>query len=70
MPVGKTKCEVTGQVKSVTTGQKQDTVKIGKDGGTSSIVMDSGDAKGLKINDKCRITVEIDPKLDFGGEEE
>lgn len=67
---GKTKWEVTGQVKSVEVGQKQDKVKIGKDGGTSIIIMDSGDSKGLNINDKCRITVEIDPKLDFGDDDD
>lgn len=70
MATKKTEWEVTGQVKSVEVGQKQDVVKIGKDGGTSKIVMDSGESNGLHVNDKCRITVEIDPKLDFGEDEE
>jgi hypothetical protein len=67
---GKTKWEVTGQVKSVKVGQKQDEVQIGKDGASSKIIMESGDSKGLKINDKCRVTVEIDLKLDFGEDED
>lgn len=63
---GKTQWEITGSVLSVEVGQKGDKVKLGRGEGTSTICMDAGDSKGLKPGDKARVTVEIDPTLDFG----
>ena len=67
--MAKTKWEITGQVLSVEVGQKQDKVKIGKGEGKSTICMDANDSKGLKPGEKVRLTLEIDPSLDFGDEE-
>jgi hypothetical protein len=65
-----TKWNVTGQVESVETGQKKDKVKFGKGEMRSTICMDAGESKDLVPGDKLRVTLEIDPTLDFGETEE
>lgn len=63
-----TKWEVTGQIDSVEVGQKKDKVKFGMGEGKSTLVMDAGESGRLTPGEKVRVTLEIDPTLDFGDE--
>ena len=61
--------EVTGQIASVERGQKKDKVKFGKGEMVSTICMDADTAGRLKYGEKLRVTLEIDPSLDFGDDD-
>ncbi len=68
--VKQTKWEVTGQVQSVELGQKKDKIKFGKGEMVSTICMDSDSASDLKHGEKVRVTIEVDPSLDFDSDED
>lgn len=61
----KTKWTLTGQVQSVTHGQKKDVAKIGKGEMVSTIAFDSGALADMAPGDGARIKIEVDPKLNF-----
>lgn len=57
--------ELTGQVQSVTHGQKKDIAKIGKGEMVSTIAFDSGALTHLEPGDKVEIRIRVNPKLEF-----
>lgn len=64
--VKQTKWVITGQVESVEIGQKKDRIKFGKGEMKSTLCLDAGEATQMQPGEKVRVTVEIDPSLDFG----